>query len=264
MRSEELTGMATTPSPSHTAAGDTAIYYPTRDGRPMGETPIHRDNLITLIDVLGRWYADDPNVYVSGNMMMYYVEGDPRKHLSPDVFVTLGIPKDTPRDAYYTWLEGGRSPDLVIELTSKTTLKEDQGKKYLLYQDVLRVREYFLFDPRGEYLKPRLQGYRLHEGGYVSIAESAGRLPSEVLGLQFEPDGHDLRAYNPATGQWLQTTAEREAAERAGRLRERKGRLKERSARLRAERESESLRREIEELRRRLGTGDVPATDDLA
>ena len=224
--------MATTPSTSQPAAGDAEIFYPTRDGRPMGETPIHRDNLIRLIDVLKRWFADDPNVYVSGNMMMYYVEGDPRKHLSPDVFVTFGVPKDEPRDAYFTWLETDRVPDLVIELTSKSTRKEDQVKKFALYQDVLKVREYFLFDPRREYLKPRLKGYRLEEALYQPITELNGRLPSDVLNLHLEPDGQELQFYNPATGKWLPTDAE---AEREGRLQ--------------AEREVKRLQGEIEALR---------------
>jgi Uma2 family endonuclease len=228
--------MATTPSTSRSAAGRAKVYYPTRDGRPLGETPIHRRCMVNLIDVLELWFDAEPNVYVSGNMMMYYVEGDPRKHVSPDVFVTIGIPKDKPRDIYCTWLEGGRGPDLVIEATSKKTKKEDEVKKFALYRDVMQVTEYFLFDPRGEYLKPRFKGYRLQAGEYVAIAEVNGRLPSDVLALHFEPEGQKLRLFNPANGQRLPSPEEFEH-----------------QARLRAEEEVERLRRENEELRRRQG-----------
>jgi Uma2 family endonuclease len=232
--------MATTPS----------IYYPTGDGRPMAETPIHGDALIHLVDALKQWFTQEPNVYIGRNMMLYYVEGDPRKHVSPDAFVTLGIPKDTPRDAYFTWLEGGRGPDLVVEITSKSTRNEDLKKKFALYQNVLRVREYFMFDPRGEYLKPRLQGYRLEEAQYLPITEAAGRLPSEVLDLHFEADGLTLRLYDPATGEWLPTEAE---AQKQARLKERELLLQERGARQRAEHEIERLRQRLKELEQQGG-----------
>src|SRR5207248_866842 len=84
----------------------------------------------------------------------------------------------------------------------------DQQGKFFLYRDVLKVQEYFLFDPREEYLDPSLQGFRLVEGEYVRIEPADGRLPSEVLGLHLERDGVELRFYNPATGQWLQTPQE--------------------------------------------------------
>ena len=64
------------------------------------------------------------------------------------------------RENYLIW-EEGKAPDLVIELTSKSTKREDQQKKRELYRDVLRVSEYFLFDPTEDYLKPPLQGFRL-------------------------------------------------------------------------------------------------------
>lgn len=204
----------------------------------MAETPIHGDALIRLVDVLKLWFNDEPNVYVGRNLMLYYVEGDPRKHVSPDAFVTLGVAKDKPRDAYFTWLEGGRAPDVVVEITSKSTRQEDTKKKFRLYQDVLRVREYFLFDPRAEYLKPCLQGYRLEADAYVPIAEVAGRLPSAVLDLHFEADGKTLQLYNPASGKWLPTPEESQ----------RLIMLEERDRRLRAERELERLRARVEEL----------------
>jgi Uma2 family endonuclease len=177
--------------------------YPTGDGKPLAETPVHRDLLLDLVHQLIRWYEADPMAYASGNMMMYYVEGDKRRHVSPDVFVTLGIPVDgRVRDAYFVWVEG-KGPDFVIELTSKSTRREDQKTKLELYRDVLKVREYFLFDPYGSYLKPPLKGFRLVEGAYEPILAVDGRLPSEVTGLHLDPLGQELRLYNPATGRHL-------------------------------------------------------------
>ncbi len=68
------------------------VHYPTSDGKPMAGTDVHRQGMTNLIGTLQSYYAADPMVYVSGNFLMYYVEGDRRKHLAPDVFVTLGIP----------------------------------------------------------------------------------------------------------------------------------------------------------------------------
>ena len=87
----------------------------------------------------------------------------------------------------------------MIEVTSKTTRKEDQKKKPILYRDVLKVAEYFLFDPTEDYLKPPFQGFRLVDGQYVPIEPVLGRLPSTVLGLHLERSGVDLRLFDPTT-----------------------------------------------------------------
>jgi Uma2 family endonuclease len=207
------------------------IDYPSGDGLPMAETPLHRQNLTDQIAMLSAWFAGDPLVYVSGNMFVYYVRGDRNKHLAPDVFVVRGVPKDKPRKTYRIW-EEGKSLDAVIELTSQSTREEDEEDKFVLYRDELKVREYFLFDPYAEYLVPPLKGYRLLRRKYVPIEPVAGRLPSEVLGLHLEANGPVLRLYDSAAGRWLLTPAERIAE---------------------AEAEVQRLRREVEALRRRLG-----------
>ena len=229
------------------------IEYPESDGEPMGETPIHRNQIAYVIDMLEDHYAADPDVYVSGNMMMYYVEGNPRKSVSPDVFVTLGIPKRPERRTYRTWVEG-KGPDLTIEMHSRGTWRADVGWKLDLYRDVLKVREYFLFDPLEE--RPgvkALRGYRLVNGAYEPIPEIDGRLVSEVLGLHLEAAGEKLRLYDPRREAYLLTMkdaraalARVEAARRDAEVRAQQ----EAAARAAAEAEVERFRREIEELRR--------------
>ena len=145
----------------------------------MAETDHHRDQMVDTIKTLQSFFADDPMVYVSGNLLIFYVPGNKRRHISPDVFVVIGV-RNGKRLNYIVW-EEGKGPDVAIELTSSTTQSEDRKKKFLIYQDILRVREYFLFDPLGDYLDPRLQGYRLRRGKYTAIRPVKGRLPSEVL-----------------------------------------------------------------------------------
>jgi Uma2 family endonuclease len=166
------------------------------------------------IAMLGAHFAPEPEVYVSGNMMMYYVEGNADKSVSPDVFVTRGIPKLPERETYKIWVEG-KGPDVVIEVTSKATARIDQRKKFDLYRDVLKVREYFMFDPREKTLAGvSLCGYRLIEDQYELIPKTDGRLASEILGLHLEVSGGQLRFYDPERGAYLPTPQEiREALE---------------------------------------------------
>jgi Uma2 family endonuclease len=243
--------MATTPRPSVGRKVD----YPTSDGRPMAETEIHRNLMIDLIQTLEAYFQADPMVCVSGNLMLFYEEGNKRKHISPDVFVVRGIPKRL-RDYYLMW-EEGKGPDVAIEITSRTTRAEDVKKKMALYRDVLKIAEYFLFDPLRDYLKPPMQGYRLVDGNYEPIAPVDGRSPSEILGLHLERSGSQLRLYDPLTARWLPTSAERNEAERQRAEAERQ-RAEAEHQRAEAERqradhaegENARLRQEIEALRR--------------
>jgi Uma2 family endonuclease len=267
------------------------IYYPDSDGQPVGETPLHIRNLRYVIEPLEQWFAGDPHTCVAGNMFVYYEEGNPRKHVSPDVFVSRNVAakSEAERRRYLVW-EEGKAPDAMIELTSESTADEDQKTKFVLYRDTLRVREYFLFDPNDEYLQPRLQGFRLLGKDYVRIEPVDGRLPSEVLGLHLEGDGPLLRFYDPIEKARLpippeQQAAQQQAAEErareaqarqlaeaarikeeqarreaeAARIKEEQARreaeaarIKEEQARQAAEAEVKRLQHELEELRRRL------------
>ena len=223
--------MSTVPMPGRVVGNG----YPTGDGKPMAETDYHRELMSVLIDTLKAHYADDPAVYVSGNLLLFYEEKNKRKHVSPDVFVVPGVGNHL-RPNYLLW-EEGRGPRFVVELTSSSTRKEDTNKKKTLYQNVLKVREYFLFDPLGDYLKPSMQGWRLVRGAYREIVPVAGRLPSETTGLHLERDGRMLRLWNPETGRWLLTPAQQ--AEAARELADR--------ARERGEAENARLRRLLEQ-----------------
>jgi Uma2 family endonuclease len=194
------------------AAFPTNHLYPTSDGKPMAETDRHRQIMFDLIEVLQAHFAGDPNTYVSGNLLMYYDPKNKRKHLSPDCFVVFGVP-DHERINYLTW-EEGKCPDVVFEITSSSTQADDTRKKFEKYRDVLKVREYFLFDPFEDYLAPSMQGYRLRAGQYVTIRPHADRLPSQLLGLHLERDGNELRLWNPDTGRWLRTAREQVTEER--------------------------------------------------
>jgi len=218
-------------------------FYIDSDGKPVGETPRHVLNFRYTLEPLERRYAHDPNVFVAGNMFVHYVQFDGNRHVSPDIFVVFGVPKVTEpeRRSYRTWEENGKGPDAIIELTSASTRDEDIETKFALYRDVLKVKEYFLFDPYGEYLRPRLQGHRLFRRQYRRIRPVRGRLPSQVLGLHLEYDDDLLRFFDPEIGIRLPIPPEIEAERDA-----------EADARRRAEAELERLRRELEAVRKQL------------
>ena len=111
------------------------------------------------------------------------------------------------RKTYKLW-EEGKGPDVVIEATSDSTRNEDLRKKFRIYEQTLRVTEYFLFDPTEDYLKPQLQGYRLRQGKYAAMVSAEGRLHSELLGFDLVVRDGELRLFDPAGGQWLKTPAE--------------------------------------------------------
>jgi Uma2 family endonuclease len=137
------------------------ISYPESDGKPMGETDVHTDALIYLREAQRDYFREDPQVYVAGNMLLYYEEGNPAALVAPDVFVVHGVAKGE-RRTYRLWDEG-QPPRVVFEITLRGTRLEDLGTKRAVYA-MLGVQEYVLYDPLGEYLRPPLQGYRLQEG----------------------------------------------------------------------------------------------------
>jgi Uma2 family endonuclease len=155
-------------------------------------------------------FQADPDVYVSGNLLIYYIEGNPARRVAPDVFVAFGVPKGQ-RRVYLLW-EEGVMPQVVIELSSRQTWRDDLQKKWQLYAE-LGVQEYFIFDPEYDYLDTPLIGYRLEDGKYVEIEASDSRLRSDVLGLELVDTGETLRLLDLQTEQFLPTAQEAAAAQ---------------------------------------------------
>ncbi|MEB3291543.1 MAG: Uma2 family endonuclease, partial [Synechococcales bacterium] len=211
------------------------IEYPDTDGEPMTESDPTRHYLVYCVEALRRFFQSRPKVYVSGNLFIYYQEGDVSKQISPDVFVVFGVSKRD-RRSYKTWEESGKCPAFILEITSQSTRKKDEVEKPALYAE-LGVEEYFQFDPTGDYLRPQLKGQRLVNGVYQPIApntliattgEEITSLHSQTLGLDLRllpptllnpaaflglaPARPALRLFDPSTGEPLLTYAESEQA----------------------------------------------------
>ena len=241
------------------------VYYPESDGEPMGETIEHRDANIDLILALEDWFADDPLAYVSGDEFIYYVEGQPRASSRP----TSGRPGDRQDDppADLQDLAGrGKGPEFVVEVTSRSTRREDQGKKFRIYQDDLKVREYFLFDPLAEYLKPPCKATGWSRANTARSSRSPAGCRARSWACTWKPTADLVRLFDPATGRRLLNRLERMEAEsqrpdarptprsagRTRRSRRQEAAIQEKDAALReSEAEIERLRRELEALRSR-------------
>jgi Uma2 family endonuclease len=224
----------------------THIVYPESDGKPMAETDVHIDALIYLREALKDYFRKMPQVYVAGNMLLYYEEGDPTACVAPDVFVVQGVGKHK-RRTYKLW-EEGVTPSVVFEITSRGSRLEDLGMKRALYA-MLRVEEYFLYDPLGEYLEPSLQGYRLQGGDYERMCPEGDRgLISQVLGVDVRVEQGRLRVVDPATGDRLMTPAEAQEARRVAETRA----VQEAAVRQEAEARAAQAEAELERLRAEL------------
>ena len=158
---------------------------------PPLETDLHRNQIDLLIRLLKFWWHDQQDFYISGNLTVYYntQQLKSRDFRGPDVFVVLGTEKKD-RRSWAIWEEGGKYPNVVIELLSSSTASVDKGAKKALYQDVWRLPEYYWFHP--ETLE--FAGFHLGNGRYEAIQPTEqNHLPSEQLGLALGIHERQLR-----------------------------------------------------------------------
>jgi Uma2 family endonuclease len=213
------------------------VVYPDSDGQPMAETGVHVLAILYLIGTLKQLFRTRDDVYVTGDMFLYYEEGKPKSRKAPDVMVVKGVPSQPERRSFKVWVEKA-VPCFILEATSKETANEDRGSKRLLYQR-LGVREYFLFDPLREYLERQLMGYRLTEGEYEPLApDNEGGLVSEELGVRLVPEEAQLGVFRFDTSERVPTPPQAYQL-----LEETERRAK------KAERRAKKLERELERLR---------------
>ena len=198
------------------AEDDPDICYPSSDGEPLAETDFQFYPLTHTVHTLRQRYRDRNDVYVAGNMLMYYRMNDNGVRVAPDVFVVFGIP-DYPRDSYIIWRESGKAPDFVLEVASPSTYVRDMTEKRAIYA-AFGVAEYWRFDPTGEMFDPPLEGDRLANGAYQPIptaTDASGILRgySAILELEIcvRPE-LELKLYDPATAAWLRNLNDAEDA----------------------------------------------------
>ncbi|BAY87167.1 hypothetical protein NIES267_66850 [Calothrix parasitica NIES-267] len=208
------------------------IFYPSSDGEPVAETYIHLYALLTTLEVL-RQYLQGQQATVLANQFLYYAQGFPKLRVAPDVMVIFDV-EPGGRDNYKIW-EEGKVPSVIFEMTSKGTQNQDIEHKKTLYEQ-LEVEEYWLFDPKGEWIEEKLRGYRLRGESYQLITDNR----SEPLKLRLAIEGELIGFYREDTGEKLlipdelasklqeETEAKQEAEKRANEAEELLARYRER------------------------------------
>ena len=165
-----------------------SVEYPDSDGEPMADNTLQWDTIAYLVTAVRRWYADRPDVFVAGDLLWYFEEGNPKARLAPDCMVAIGRPSGY-RGSHRQWVEGGVCPQVVFEVLSPKNTFVEMRHKYETYAR-LGCLEYYLIDP----YERRITGFRREDAALVDLADAVGHR-SEILGLtlDFREDFFDLR-----------------------------------------------------------------------
>jgi Uma2 family endonuclease len=209
------------------------IVYPDSDGQPMADNTLQWEWIVIVKENLEILYADDPDVFVAGDNLIYPVEGKPAICAAPDVYVAFGRPKGH-RGSYKVWKEDGIFPQVVFEVLSPNNTKDEMSRKRTFYEKY-GADEFYVLDPE----RITLAGYIRGTRGLVAVPKMDG-FTSPKLGISFHLLPDDIEVRFPAGDRFL-TMVEfsREAAKRLSRAE-----FRAEQAALRAEKETQLAEQE--------------------
>lgn len=179
-----------------TVALDRDITYPDSDGQPMADNTLQFRWIVLIKENLECLFADDPQVFIGGDLLWYPVEGRPDIRVAPDVMVVVGRPKGE-RGSYRQWQEGDVAPQVVFEILSPGNTLKEMAKKLAFY-DRYCVEEYYLYEPD----RFDLNGYQRVDGALQMIEETADWV-SPRLGIRFVLGSEQLDLYDPEGNRFL-------------------------------------------------------------
>lgn len=224
------------------------VYYPESDGQPMADNTKQFRWIVTIKEGLEALFADDPDVFVAGDLLWYPVEGRPNIRQAPDALVAFGRPKGD-RGSYLQWQEEGIPPQVVFEIMSPGNTVAEMTRKFRFYERH-GVEEYYVYDPdSGE-----LSGWQRQHELLEEIEEMVGWI-SPRLRIRFDLEGIDLVLYRPdgeRFATYVELMAQREQAKQQAQQAEQRAQQAEQQAekeRRRAEQAEQRTRRLEEQLR---------------
>ena len=188
--------------------------YPAEEIEALPETDYH-SLLLDLLKILLRVVLPESGDNYLASNFIYWAPGDNKARVALDLYHIKGI-SCRPRCVFKVW-EERRTPDVVFEVLSESTYRIDLDQKLRIYQEVLKVSEYFICDPEAVYSHEALLGFRLTDGVYRTIEPVAGRLLSEQIGVDLKAIDGRVRLYDSATGVLVPTPAEVAVEESAAR-----------------------------------------------
>ncbi len=220
---------------SYTSVIYDGVYYPEEREDDMGETSIHIKLLADLLNILKVFFKDRQDVFLSGNMNLYFEEGNSRKWFAPDLLVAFGVPS-VERSSYLLWRERV-FPQVIIEIASEKTWRNDIDEKLRMYEE-FGAEEYYVLDPEFAFLPAPLMAFRRQGEMLNELRVAENRILSPRLGLEIVHQTNTFRLFDPQTNEFLLTLEESEEQKRRYKLRAES-----------AESEIERLKAEIEKLK---------------
>ncbi|ULB45833.1 Uma2 family endonuclease [Limnospira fusiformis KN01] len=169
---------------------DTEIIYPESDGQPMADNTVQFRWITVIYHNLAWLFAEEPNVFIAGDLLWYPVQGNNKLCQAPDVMVAFGVPKGD-RGSYQQWQENNIAPQVVFEILSPNNTEKEMNRKLLFY-DRYGVEEYYIYDPQ----KNKLTGWLRSEAG-LDIIEPINGWVSPRLGIRFDLSSDNLVLYRP-------------------------------------------------------------------
>ncbi|MDY6938917.1 MAG: DUF874 family protein [Cyanobacteriota bacterium] len=166
------------------------IFYPDCDGQPVANNTEQFEIIVLIKGNLDILFADDPNVFIAGDLFWYPIEGNNTIKYAPDVMVALGRPKGK-RYSYKQWEENNQPPQVVFEILSPSNTPKEMDSKLLFY-DRYGVEEYYIYQPKTNELRVWMRG----DTGLVWV-ELEEEWVSPRLGIRFDLTGDELTVYQP-------------------------------------------------------------------
>jgi len=185
------------------------IDYPDSDGQPMSDNTKQFRWIQTIHSNLAALFANDPQVFVAGDLLWYPVEGDNKTRQAPDVMVVFGVPKGD-RGSYMQWRENQIAPQVVFEILSPGNRLTEMLKKQLFYHRY-GVEEYYLYDPDRNDLSVLIRGA---ECTFEPVDDPHDWV-SPRLGIRFQWDEETLTLLRPDGQPFSTLIEERQRADQA-------------------------------------------------
>lgn len=166
------------------------VIYPDSDGQPMANNTEQFRWILVIQQNLDWLFADNPDVFVAGDLFWYPIEGKNYIVNAPDVMVVFGRPKSK-RGSYLQWQENHIAPQVVFEILSPSNSQTEMERKLIFYERH-GVEEYYIYNPQNN----QLRGWLKTEDGLDVISEIENWV-SPRLGIKFDLSGEELQIYRP-------------------------------------------------------------------
>jgi Uncharacterized protein conserved in cyanobacteria len=186
-----------------------AELYPSYDGNSIAESTLQFDWIVLIKENLERFFADQPLVFIAGDLLWYPVEVavPPAPAIAPDVMVVFGRPKGA-RKSYQQFREDNIPPQVVFEVLSDSN-KDSRGREImqnkLLFYEQYGVEEYYVIDPE----ELILEGW-LRQGNQPNLVAipSMNNWVSPRLGIRFDYQQGDRLDIYSANGEKFKSVVE--------------------------------------------------------